>query len=404
VPRYVYVVFDKKANKKITDEAEAASPAKLRSDLQEKGLFVIRVEEKLAGQKKGSSFFQSVSTKDLVSFYKSLMLSVRAGVSLAQVFETLASQFTSKYFRQVLDDIYAGITKGRALSDCFRQHPKVFGEQFVAMIEAGEASGKLAEVLEDYCKFDEEARRLRGEVVGAMMYPAVILLIAITAVLILTLHIFPKFIKSVSIPMSKMPMITQVVYGFSTFVLSHWLAIGLTSGILFFGLSYLFTKVPKGVRFWHWFQLNVPMIGTLVVKVNLSQFARTMALQARSGVASIQALQLTHKSISNVYYQDMVADIIETIKRGGTYMDAMTKRPKLITPLVVLLISVGEQTGTFDEVLETIADYYAEEVRTTLKSVTSMIEPIMIVNMAIVVGSIAAAMFMPMFDMVDSSK
>ncbi|MBI4859758.1 MAG: type II secretion system F family protein [Candidatus Riflebacteria bacterium] len=404
MPLFVYHAFDKAKNKKVIGEIESASPTQVRTDLQEKGLFVIRIEEKAKprGEFKLPAIFQGVSYKDLMSFYKSLMLSVRAGVSLGQVLECLCEQFTNRYFKEILTSIHAGITKGRALSECFRQYPKVFPDQFVTMVEAGEASGKLSEVLEDYCKFEDENRKLRGEVIGSLMYPVIIIFVAAVAVAIMVLYIFPKFIKSVGIPMAKMPWITQMVDLCANTVINNWVVIFIGGGFALTGATYFFTKMRVGIRINHWLQLNFPMVKDLFVKANLARFARTMALQSRSGVASVQSLQLTERAMGNVYYKEMVADIVDTIKRGGTYLDAMKRRPKLITPLVVLLISVGEQTGTFDEVLDTIAEYYNDDVRSTIKGLTSMIEPLMIVFMGCVVGVIASAMFLPMFDLVNN--
>ena len=404
MPQFTYLAFDTAKNRKITGEIESANQQKVRTDLQEKGLYVLRIEEKAPPRQgfKLPAFMRGVSYKELLTFFKSLMLSVRAGVSLAQVFECLSEQFGSPYFREVLRDVHGGISKGRSLSECFRAYPRVFPDQFISMIEAGEQSGKLAEVLEDYCKYVEEARKLRGEIMGAMAYPVIIVIVAIVAVLILVLHIFPTFMKSVGLPMSKMPFITQMVNLLATTLLENGVAIFGGGAVLAFLTFYFLTKVRAGIRLNHWMQLNIPVIKELFIKINLATFSRTMALQSRSGVASVQSLQLTERALQNTYYKELVADIIDTIKRGGTYLDAMKRRPKLVTPLVVLLISVGEQTGTFDEVLDTIAEYYNDEVRTTVMGLTKMIEPLMIVIMGGVVGVIAASMFLPMFDLVNN--
>jgi len=330
------------------------------------------------------------------------MLSVKAGVSMSQVFECLSDQSSNAYLREILKDVLQGIKKGQSLSENFRKYPKVFADQFISMVEAGEASGKLAEVLEDYTVYIEEQKKLRGEIIGSLIYPVIIIMVAIVAVGILTLHIFPTFMDSVGLPPEKMPFITQAVLLFSSTILNNWKV--LTVGGIIIGSSsyYFFFTVPSGIRMKDWLQLNFPLVKDLFIKSNLATFARIMSLQSRSGVASVPALQLTNRAISNSYYRDMITDIINTIKRGGTYMDAMNRQPKLITPLVVLLVSVGEQTGTFDEVLDTIAGYYNEEVKNTIKGLTAMIEPLMIVGMGVVVGIIASSMFLPLFDLVNN--
>lgn len=402
MPQFTYLAFDKAKNRKVTGQIESASQAKARADLEAKELYVLKIDE-VAAAKRGMrlpAMFNWVSTKDLTSFYKCLMLSVRAGVSLGQVFESLVEQFTSAYFRQILTEIHGGITKGRSLSECFGAYPKVFPEEFTNMIQAGEASGKLAEVLEDYCKVEEEARKLKGEIIGAMMYPAVILTAAGIATGILTIVIFPTFMKSLSMPISKMPFITQMVWYSSNFVIDNWLPLFGGSFVSLIIFWYFFFKTRIGRRFMHWMQLNFPVVRELFKKLNLSKFARTMALQSRSGVPSIRALELTEKVVPNTFYREMIADVADTIRRGGTYSESMRKRPKLMTPLVILLIGVGEQTGTFDEVLDTIADFYAEELRVTLKGMVSMIEPLSIVVVGLVAGTIVASMFLPLFDMI----
>lgn len=404
MPVFSYLAFDKANNRKIQGEIESSTPGNLRSELQEKGLFVIRIEEKRVGGMGGQfKFFQRApGFGAMVTFYKSLMLSVKAGVSMSQVFESLADMAPSPYMKEVLKDVNVGIGKGQSLSECFRKYPKIFVDQFCSMIEAGEASGKLAEVLEDYVTYMEDQKKLRGEIVGALVYPVIIILIAIAAVLILTLHIFPTFMKAIGLPPDKMPWITQMVMLFSDTVLNHYGKIfggGFLVGFLAFQF---FTKVRIGIRMKDWLQLNTPLAGELFKKLNLATFCRIMSLQSKSGVASIPALELTSRAISNSYYKDLILEIMETIKRGGTYMDAMGKQPKLITPLVTLLVSVGEQTGTFDEVLDTIATYYNDDVKNTVKGLTSMIEPLMIVGMGMIVGIIASSMFLPLFDLVNT--
>lgn len=406
MPFFEYTAFDKKNNRKIKGEIDSSSASSVRDDLGAKGLFVIEVKEKVV--KKQFQFklptLKSVPWKELAGFFKSLSLSVKAGVSLSQVFETLVDQATHPYFKTVLADVHLGITKGRALSECFEAYPKIFPHQFIALVQGGEQSGKLAETLEEYSKYVEERRKMMGEVIGKLAYPAIILIVAVAALLILTLHIFPTFMKSLNIPVSKLPLVTQLVYGFSTTVLGHWPVLLGLSIVGIVGGKFIFFNTIQGRRFMHYLQINFPLVKDLFKKMNIATFSRTMALQSKAGVASVASLELTKKSMPNLYYAEMVDDILETIKRGGSYLEAMKKKPHLVTPLVTLLISVGEQTGTFDEVLDTIATYYNDEVRATVTALTSMIEPLMIVFMGVFVAIIVSAMFLPLFDMVSLVK
>lgn len=403
MPLFEYTAYDKKNNRKIKGEIDSSTAATVRDDLGAKGLFVIEVKERVA--KKGFRLslprWRRVPWKELSGFFKSLSLSVKAGVSLAQVFETLVDQCASEYFKEVLADVHLGITKGRALSECFESYPKIFPHQFIALVQGGEQSGKLAETLEEYSKYVEERQKMRGEIMGKMAYPAIIVIVAVVAMLVLTLHIFPTFMKGLNVPIEKLPFITQVVYGFSQIMLNNWqvllvLAIfGATVG------QYFFFATKPGKKIVHWTQLHFPVVKELFIKMNIATFSRTMALQSKAGVASVASLELTKKSMSNGYYVELVEEILDTIKRGGTYLEAMKKKPHLITPLVTLLISVGEQTGTFDEVLDTIATYYNDEVRATVNALTAMIEPLMIVVMGVFVAIIVSSMFLPLFDMVN---
>ncbi|MBI3891698.1 MAG: type II secretion system F family protein [Candidatus Wallbacteria bacterium] len=402
MPFFEYTAYDKKNNRKIKGEIDSTSAATVRDDLGAKGLFVIEVKEKVA--KKQFKFklptFKSVPWKELAGFFKSLSLSVKAGVSLSQVFETLVDQAVHPYFKTVLADVHLGITKGRALSECFEAYPKIFPHQFIALVQGGEQSGKLAETLEEYSKYVEERRKMMGEIIGKLAYPAIIVLVAVAALLILTLHIFPTFMKALNIPISKLPFVTQLVYGFSTTVLEHWPTILVLVIVGGGGSQYFFFGTSQGRKIVHYLQINFPVVKELFKKMNIATFSRTMALQSKAGVASVASLELTKKSMPNLYYVEMVDDILETIKRGGSYLEAMKKKPHLVTPLVTLLISVGEQTGTFDEVLDTIATYYNDEVRATVSALTSMIEPLMIVLMGCFVAVIVSAMFLPLFDLV----
>lgn len=403
MPIFEYTAYDKKNNRKIKGELDSTTAAQVRDDLGAKGLFVIEVKEK--SSKKSAwviklPTLKRVAWKEMAGFFKSLALSVKAGVSLANVFETLVEQAQAPYFRTVLADIHAGITKGRALSECFEEYPKLFPHQFIALVQGGEQSGKLAETLEEYSRFVEERQKMRGEVIGKLMYPLIIVIVAVVAMLILTLHIFPTFMKALSIPIDKLPFVTQLVYGFSKGVLDNWQVLLVLIVVGGGGGQYFFFRTRPGTRSIHWLQINFPVVKDLFKKMNIATFSRTMALQSKAGVASVQSLELTKRSLSNSYYSEMVEDILVTIKRGGTYLEAMKKRPHLVTPLVTLLISVGEQTGTFDEVLDTIATHYNDEVKATVGALTSMIEPLMIVFMGVFVALIVSAMFLPLFDLV----
>lgn len=350
----------------------------------------------------GLSIGKVISNQGLAVFTRQLSTLVNAGMPILRSLETLARQEKNLGFKWVLEQISETIKAGGTFSDGLLQHPKVFDRLYINMVKAGEAGGVLGTVLDRLAKFMEKAEKIKGKVKAAMTYPLIIMVVAVLIVSALMIFVIPKFeeIFAGLLKGTPLPVLTQFVLAVSNFMKNQIFA---TLGILaalFFGFKF-FVKTTGGKNLMDWIQINIPAFGPLFLKASVGRFTRTFGTLLSSGVPILQAIIITRDTSGNVHIANALNKVHDRVKEGegvGKPLEATKIFPTMVTSMV----EVGEETGALPEMLTRIADTYDEEVDNAVTSITSIIEPIMIVFMAVVVGTIVIALFLPLVKIIQT--
>jgi type IV pilus assembly protein PilC len=342
-----------------------------------------------------------VKSKVLTTFTRQLATLVDAGLPLLRGLRVLEKQERNPTLKSVISDLALSIEGGSTFSEALAQHPKIFNRLFVNMVKAGELGGVLEVVLTRLSEFMEKAQKIKGKVIAAMFYPVAVLIVATGILIVLMVKVVPSF-EQVFVGMAEgaqLPAFTRLVLGISRAVKDNIL---MTLGVVavFVVIFVLFKKTKFGRHVWDKFKLKMPVIGPVVNKVAISRFTRTLGTLISSGVPILQALTIVKETAGNVIVSDAVGAVHESVKEGET-ITAPLEASGVFPPMVISMVDVGEQTGALPEMLLKIADNYDEEVDNAVAAMTSLLEPIMIVFLAVVVGSIVIAMFLPLIDLMN---
>jgi len=343
-----------------------------------------------------------VNTKTLCTFTRQLATLVDAGLPLLRGLLVLQKQEKDPTLREILGKLALSIEGGSTFSEGLAQHPKVFNKLFVNMVKAGELGGVLEVTLTRLAEFAEKAQKIKGKVKAAMFYPVAVLTVAVGIVALLMIVVVPKFeeiFKDMLGP-GQMPEFTMLVLSISNFIQHNFIATcGIVAG---FVIAFkLFCKTKFGTRLMDRIYLLMPVFGPVVSKVAISRFTRTLGTLVSSGVPILQSLNIVRETSSNVIIAEAVQSIHDSVKEGETIVGPL-EACKVFPPMVVSMVDVGEQTGALPEMLMKVADNYEEEVDNAVSAMTSLLEPIMIVFLAVIVGSIVIAMFLPLIKLMDS--
>jgi type IV pilus assembly protein PilC len=419
MPKYNYVALDTHG-KETKGSVEVSSQSEAISRVKEMGFFPTKIVEtteksqdkspkkkaKAAGKKginlniRIPGLGGRVKPKVLTTFTRQLATLVDAGLPLLRGLRVLEKQERSSALKSILGELALAIEGGSTFSEALAQHPKVFNRLFVNMVKAGELGGVLEVVLRRLAEFSEKAQKIKGKVKAAMFYPVAVLVVASGILILLLTFVIPKFqlVFADMMEGKALPWFTRFVMGISNAVKNHFIVVAIGIAI-FVVLFLLFIKTKFGRWFWDNFKLRVPVVGPVVRKVAISRFARTLGTLVSSGVPILQALTIVRETAGNVVISNAVTDVHESVKEGET-ITAPLETSGVFPPMVVSMVDVGEQTGALPEMLLKIADNYDEEVDNAVASMTSLLEPIMIVFLAVVVGSIVIAMFLPLIAMI----
>lgn len=354
-------------------------------------------------KKKGSiSFGRVISNQGLTVFTRQLATLVNAGMPIMRSLETLARQEKNPLFKDVVQSLVENIRSGGNFSDGLLQHPKVFDRLYVNMVKAGEAGGVLGTVLERLARFMEKAEKIKGKVKSAMTYPVIIVFVAVAIVGALMVFVIPQFEKIFAgmLKGQSMPALTLAVLAVSNFVKNH---IIITVGVAVVGYFSFkaWRKTRPGTRIVDWILLHAPGVGPLFLKSSISRFTRTLGTLLSSGVPILQALLITRDTSGNVHVADALNLVHDRVKEGDNVARPLDST-KVFPTMVTSMIEVGEETGALPEMLNRVADTYDDEVDNSVAGLTSIIEPIMIVFMAVVVGTIVIALFLPIIKIIQS--
>jgi len=386
---------------------EASSPAEARRGLRSRGILpttLVRKESnkpvltnKPAQAIEWSSLFESkISVKEKALFANKLSALVDAGVPIMRSLDLMHRQQKSALFRRALTAMTAEVNQGSSLGSAMRRWPKVFDNLSIAMVEAGEAGGVLDETLKRLAKLLEENARLQNQLKAAMGYPITVLVIAILVFLGMTIFLIPTFAEIFDQLGAELPVFTQMMINLSKLLRSSF-SIFLVGGIIL--AIYAFTRyyaTPVGRRQVDGIFLKLPLFGDLLQKTASAQFCRTMSSLSKAGVPIMMSLEILHDTTNNAVVGDAIKNSRNDISEGVPLSTALALK-RVFPEMMVSMLAIGEETGEMDTMLSKVADFYEDEVSTAVKTLTSLIEPVMIVLVGGIVGSILLAMYMPMF-------
>lgn len=403
MPVFVAKVRDSKGQS-VTKEIEAPNLNEVRGKLKEQGLFPMEISQKaqniglLDSIKKRMEENKKVKLKDLTIFSRQFSTMINAGVSLVRTLNILADQATNPRFKQCIGEIRGKVEEGNSLSDSLRDYPRIFQKLYVSMVKAGETGGVLDEVLDRLATFLEKQAKLEGQIKSAMVYPVVVLVIATAIFFFLLTFVLPIFKEMFDSMNAELPAFTQMLINMSTVVRTKGIFVLLGMGGAVWSFK-RFINTPYGRRWFDGIMLKAPVFGPLMRKTSVARFTRTLGTLLRSGVPLMQALEIVQDTAGNVHVAEAIAKVREAVREG----EGLTKKLEetgIFPPMVTQMIAIGEETGAMDDMLSRIADFYDNEVEEAVKALTSLLEPLMMVGIGGMVGSIIIGMYLPMFSII----
>jgi type IV pilus assembly protein PilC len=338
-----------------------------------------------------------VTANELAIFSRQLSTMISSGMSILRALYVLEEQTEGKFLRETIIGVRKDVEAGRSLSDSMSRHPKVFNPLFVAMTQAGETGGVLEDALMRVADQLQKDAGLRRQIKAAMIYPAVVVVFAVGVMMALVAFLVPVFVGVFKQFGGELPALTKVSVTLSEAVTGYWwLIFGLTFGIVFVFLRW--KKSTWGRKQWDHFRLHVPMkIGAIVQQVAVARWSRTLASLTSAGVPLLQALDITGRTGGNIAVEEAMEGVIASVKRGGTIAAPLAQAP-IFPTMVTHMVGVGEETGALDSMLSRVAEFYEEQVEASVKALTSILEPIMIIVIGGIVGFIVISMYLPLFD------
>jgi len=363
----------------------------------------VRSDARPEGAEGVSGFMKSVKPKSLQVFSRQFATMIDAGLNVVTALNILEEQTDDAYLSAVIADVRATVESGALLSQALARHPKVFSRLYVSMVEAGEAAGILDEVLDRLATQIEKEANIKRRVKGAMIYPSVVISFALLVLIAMLLFIVPIFEKLYKQLGGQLPTLTQWIIAASDLLRTRWYILFPAFGLAVFGF-FRWKRTEGGRKKWDSFKLRVPMkIGDIVLKVTMARFARTLSTLVAAGVDIIKSLEITGTTAGNWVVEDALRVVREKVHAGVPIAEPLIEHP-LFPPMVGQMVKIGEETGELDGMLAKIADFYEEEVDVSISALTSIIEPIMIIVVGVMVGTIILSMYLPMFKLLTLIK
>lgn len=397
------------AGGKARGEVEADSKQAVTDQLKSRGLIVLDIADKHSSRELNVAFLRRVKHGELAVVSRQLATMIASGMTILRALYVLEVQTDNQLLIDTLVAVRKDVEAGLPFSDALERHPKIFNPLFVAMTRAGETSGMLEQALEQVADQLEKEASLRRQIRSAMVYPTVVVTFALLVMIGLVSFLIPVFVKVFKQfpgPDGKppsLPAITQFSVDLSNLILGSWYLLLLVAG----GSAYAFLKWKKsdaGRKQWDRLRLRIPMkIGDVVQKVAIARWSRTLSSLVAAGVPLLQALEITGKTAGNVVVDEAMTQVINSVKQGGTIAEPLRKTP-IFPAMVTHMVGVGEETGALDAMLSKVADFYEDQVEAAVKTLTSILEPIMIIVIGSMVGFIVISMYLPLFKVYDAVK
>jgi type IV pilus assembly protein PilC len=374
----------------LADSRDAAAAVLRRQQIQ-----ITSIKEKGREIKLIPRIPRGIGAKRIAIFTRQFSVMLDAGLPLVQCLEILGDQEENRTFQAVINSVRSDVESGASLADAMRKHPKAFDNLFTNMVAAGESGGILDIILQRLSVYIEKAVKLNGQVKAALIYPVSIIVIAALVVFIILWKVIPVFAQLFAGLGGEMPLLTRMVIGASNFVADYFFFMLLV--VVFGGVAInRWYKTPHGRRFIDTAMLKIPVVGMLLRKIAVARFCRTLGTLTASGVPILDGLEITAKTAGNAVIEDAVLAVRKSVEEGKTISEPLAQT-KVFPSMVVQMINVGEQTGALDQMLSKIADFYEEEVDTAVAGLMKLIEPVMITVLGAVIGTIVAAMYLPLY-------
>lgn len=396
-----YIAVDKQG-KKQKGAVEANDELDLKKRLRSQGLVLVSATKsnKVSKKGKGLTFKGGINSYDITLITRQIATMLESGISLLRALTIIEKQAEKQKLRDMFSQIKSDVSQGQTLSSALSKNPRFFDKLYVSMVKAGEASGSLDVVLVRLAKGKEEAEELKGKVKGAMVYPVIVVIVSFAIVFLLMTFVVPRFAEMFSGAGMQMPMLTQIVMNASDFMQKFWYIVLGIIGFVGYSISKAI-KTPKGKMKFDKFILKIPMIGPLMRKVAVARFTRTMATLLSSGVPILVAFDIASDTSGNTIISNAVILARNSIKEGNTIAKPLEQSGEFPV-MVTQMIEVGEESGTITEMLNKVSDFIETDIKQGLTALVSAMEPLAIVIMAVVVGTIVIALFLPLFSISDA--
>ena len=385
-------------------EVHAPDLEAAREQLRVRGLLAEFIDELPASGEEGvRTVFKKIKPKTLQIFSRQFATMIDAGLNVVSSLVILEEQTDDPYFALVIKELRADVEGGLLLSQAMARHPKIFSRLYIAMVEAGEAAGILDQVLDRVALQIEKETQIKRRVKGAMMYPTMVLIFATLVLIGLLMFLVPVFVNIFAQLNGELPTLTQWVVAASDQLRSHWYIIFPAIGLIVWGIR-RFKRTEPGRQLWDRIKLRIPMkIGDVVLKVTMARFSRTLSTLVAAGVDIIKALEITGQTAGNWVVEEALADVRQKVHQGVPIAQPLIDNP-VFPPMVSQMVKIGEETGELEKMLGKIADFYEDEVDAAIQSLTSIVEPLMMILVGCMVGVIVIAMYLPMFRMLSLVK
>lgn len=377
----------------VTGETEAESEGELLLSLRKSGIIPRYVKEK---EEKKFFSLGKISQKDILFFTRQFATLFASGVPVVQAFDALIGQIKNKNFKKILIQMRNDIEKGSSLADAMRRHPRVFSSLFVNMVRAGEEGGMLDKVLQRMADYFEKMIKLKRKIIGAMIYPSLVIAVAILVVAIIMIFVIPTFAKLFAEMGLDLPLPTRITIAMSNFMAKSGLFIFFGIVIFFVSVKF-FRRSENGRKITDNILLKIPVLGVILLKASLSRFSRTLGTLLGSGVPILSSMEISARASGNKVIEDVVIDMKEDITAGKSLTEVLKSKPEIFPPIFIQMVNVGESTGATDEMLGKVADFYDEEVDNAVANLMSMLEPALIVFLGVTIGFIVVSLYLPIF-------
>lgn len=395
--RFVYSAKDEQTQKVVKSVVQADSEREAAKLLLAQGLSPLTIQEEAEGSIL-TRLTQRISSKDKVTFTRSLATLIEAGLPLSQSLHTIVDQTSNPKMRAIVQDIIVSVEGGHTLGDSFAKHPQVFDRVYLALIRAGEISGTLDKALRRIADQQEKDAETLRKVRGAMYYPGIVMVVIIAVVVFMMVSIVPQVAKLYDGLGKDLPFLTAALVAVSSFIVKFWWLVLIVLGLaIYFGRQYLQTE--SGIRFADRVKLNAPLIKGLFRKLYMARFTRTGETLLSTGVPMLDMLNIASESVNNTFVGESIHNAEEQVK-GGVALSKALKDQDYIMPLIPQMIRIGEQSGQIDQMLGKVAKVYEDELDEQIKAISTTIEPLLMVVMAVFAGGIVVAILFPIYSLV----